>query len=238
MPDVKVGSVIDLQFKILGVPNQWRFQETIPVVWSEMRIEPFSGFRFRKYFYGTEPIDINSDYRWVAKDMPAFKDEPYMNSRDNYMSRYDFDMYSLILSYLVPSWNALSFRLEQDFQFGRAFKGSINLSKIASEIEQNTNSDEEKLSAAFDSIKRIKWDNNQRLFSSSRSLSYIQNKGTGNSADINLALFQLLKNLGIEAYPVALSTRDNGMISPAYVAFRKLNHVIVFAENIKRRLLS
>ena len=234
MPNVKEGSVIDLEFKVVGVPYDWHFQETIPVVWSEMKIEPYSTFRFRKYFYGFEPLFIQSDYRWVAKDVPAFKDEPFMNSRENYMTKFDFDMYSLILFYLAPDWNAISFQLENSSNFGIALKASRYLNDIADEIEHATHTDEEKIAAAYDTIKRIKWDHNQNLFASNPNLSYTFKKGIGNSADINLSLLQLIKKLGIEAYPVVLSTRKNGMLSPSYVAFRKLNHVIVYVKTAEK----
>jgi len=47
MPNVKEGSVIDLEIKYTGFPTVWYFQEEIPVVWSELRIEPLNYITYR-----------------------------------------------------------------------------------------------------------------------------------------------------------------------------------------------
>ncbi len=237
MPNVRVGSVIELQFTIAGAPLEWRFQQTIPVVHSEMTIEPYASFRFRKYFYGLEQLDVNDSYHWEANDVPAFRDEPFMNSRENYITKFDFDMYSMTLFYIAPTWDAISFHLSQVYPLGHAFKSSGYLNDIADGIIKTNDTEKEKIAAAYDSIKQIKWDHTQRLFPSNKSLSYAFHKKIGNSADINLALIQLLRKIGLEAYPVVLSTRDNGMLSPYYVSFRKLNHVIVFVKTPKKNYL-
>ena len=237
MPNARVGSVIELQFKIVGVPLEWRFQETIPVIHSEMTIEPYSSFRFRKYFYGLEQLDVNSDYYWEANDVPAFRDEPFMNSRENYITKFDFDMYSMTLFFIAPTWEAISFNLSHNSSLGDALRSSRYLNDIANGIIKTNETEKDKITAAYDSIKQIKWDHNQSLFPSTKSLSYPFHKQIGNSADINLALIQLLRKIGLEAYPVVLSTRDNGMLSPYYVSFRKLNHVIVFVKTSKKNYL-
>nr|NQU94325.1 hypothetical protein [Bacteroidota bacterium] len=48
---------------------------------------------------------------------------------------------------------------------------------------------------------------------------------------VNLILYQLLKKLDFEAFPVVISTRENGMLSPVYPSLNKLNHVIVYVKN-------
>ena len=73
MPNVKEGSIIDLMFSFSGFPDEWRFQEEIPVRWSELIIEPSTYFSLRKNFFGYQRLAENSDMRWVAKNVPAFK---------------------------------------------------------------------------------------------------------------------------------------------------------------------
>ena len=38
-PDVKPGSVIDLEYSHAGLPFEWRFQDIIPVVFNELLVE-------------------------------------------------------------------------------------------------------------------------------------------------------------------------------------------------------
>lgn len=55
------------------------------------------------------------------------------------------------------------------------------------------------------------------------------NKKIGNAADVNLNLVLLLRKLDIDANPVVLSTRDNGVLPAFSVSFDKLNYVIAHA---------
>ncbi len=52
MPDVKVGSVIDLEFRFQGIPAEWRFQEEIPVRYSELVFENSPYVKFTSNFFG------------------------------------------------------------------------------------------------------------------------------------------------------------------------------------------
>lgn len=56
-------------------------------------------------------------------------------------------------------------------------------------------------------------------------------KHSGNSATINLLLIGLLKKAGIDAFPVVLSTRDNGMINPLNASLNKLNYVLAYVKH-------
>src|SRR5690606_19846523 len=82
-------------------PN-WKFQSTIPIVWSEYRAAIPEFFIYEKYMQGYIPLatvesktNNNVDYketanRWVAKNVPAFREEPFMTSDVDYISRINF----------------------------------------------------------------------------------------------------------------------------------------------------
>lgn len=230
MPNVKVGSVIDMEFRYF-FPNEWNFQAVIPVKWSELVLETSPYIRFQKNSFGYIPFHITSSNRWVTKDVPAFKKEPYMNSINNYISKFEFD----ILDVSIPgryyqtyttSWEAVIRLLNESDYYGLALKGSLFLGDVANEIKEKYMTPEEKLKAAFESVKKIKWNEAERLFASSTSMGYVYKKQIGNSTDINFILIQLLKKLGLEADPVILSTRENGVLSPIYPSLNKLNYTI------------
>ena len=61
------------------------------------------------------------------------------------------------------------------------------------------------------------------------SLREAYKSGSGSSADINLTLVLLLRELGLEAYPVLLSTRENGIIHPAHPSLSSFNYVVAVA---------
>ncbi len=142
MPNVKVGSVIDIEFGHPLIPKEWRFQDVIPVKWSELVLEPTTILRFRKNMFGYEPLYINTENRYVGKDMPAFKAEPYMNSIENYITKFEFDILDInIPGYYktyTTSWEAIRVFLNDHEYFGKALTGAMYLNSVAKEIETKT----------------------------------------------------------------------------------------------------
>jgi hypothetical protein len=240
MPNVKEGSIIDIEFNYNGLPNEWRFQEEIPVRWSELVIESSPYVTFRQNFFGFERLSENTPTRWVAKDMPAFKKEPYMNSSKNYMTKYEIELLSISFppsggnstgTYrdFSTTWEAVNNRLEEHSYFGKVLQGCAFLNNIAKEIEKKYTLPFDRLKAAHEAIKKaVKWNENESVFSSTENLSTAFNKKIGNSGDINLILIQLLKKLDFDVYPVALSTRSNGFLSPVSPSLDKLNYVVAY----------
>lgn len=235
MPNVKVGSVIDVEFYYEGIPPYWSFQETIPVRWSELTIEENINFSIRKNFVGYVPLAESSNNRWVAKDVPAFKSEPYINNHKNYLSRLNIE----ILSIHIPgsfykdyatTWEAVAKILREDDDFGGRLYGlNLFLNELEKQIKSSTSSPEERMAKAYDAIKKIKWNDKNSIWANEYGLSYSFNKKIGNSADVNLNLVSLLRKLDIDANPVVLSTRGNGVLPPFSVSLNKLNYVIAQA---------
>ncbi|HEY4786455.1 MAG TPA: hypothetical protein VIH57_10420, partial [Bacteroidales bacterium] len=233
MPNVKEGSIIDLEFVFQGLPNEWRFQEEIPVRWSELIIEPSPYLDFSTSFTGFEPLAERSDMRWVSKNMPAFRKEPYMNDMSNYITKVDIELRSIVIPnafsyYGTTSWDAVNKNLYDDENFGGALTGSMYLNSVAKEIEKRYTDPLDKIKAAQAAIKKVKWNERNSLFSSVTSLGSAYNKKIGNSADINMMLIQLLRKLDFEAYPLALSTRDNGFLPFTKPTIDKFNYVLAY----------
>lgn len=241
MPNVKVGSVIDVEFYYPGLPSYWSFQEVYPVRWSELVIEQNINFSFRKNFTGYAPLSESSNERWVAKDVPAFKTEPYINNYENYLTRFNIELSSIhVPGYLykdfATDWKAVAKILREDDDFGgRTTNPNFFLNSIEKQIKQQTKDPQEQIAKAYEEIQKVKWNNESSLTASKEGLTHCYNKKIGNSADINLMLISLLRKLDIQAYPVAISTRDNGVLPPFSVSLDKLNYVLVQAivgENV------
>jgi hypothetical protein len=71
----------------------------------------------------------------------------------------------------------------------------------------------------------MKWDNLSRVFLT-QNLKSVYEKKSGSSADINLLLVTLLRELGLQSNPVILSTRSNGAVHPAQIMLNQFNYVI------------
>ncbi len=237
MPNVKVGSVIDIQFMYDGIPNEWDFQQEIPVVRSELVIEPSRYVTYNKNFYGYIGLTVNTPNRWVSENVPAFKAEPYMTSSKNYRSRFEFDIETISFPgyyrSFTTTWDAVRELLYGSTYFGSVLSADGYLKTVAKDIKSQCTSQDEMIKMAYDYTKQIKWDKTSRLFTDKTSLNSAFKEGKGNSSEVNLALVQLLRRLGLDAGPVVMSTRSNGRLSAIRPSLYKLNYVIaaVFTDN-------
>jgi hypothetical protein len=235
MPNVKVGSVLDIEFFYTGLPAYWSFQETIPVRWSELILEESTYFSFRKNFVGYNQVHQAETNRWIAKDVASFKSEPYVNNHENYLTRMNIEISSIHIpgtyyKEYATTWESVANTLRDANDFGKELNTiHFYLNDIEKEIKLSTTIPEERMAKAFEAIKKIKWNKIESIWPSQSSISLSYNKKIGNAADVNLNLVLLLRKLNIDANPVVLSTRDNGVL-PAYsVSFDKLNYVVVHA---------
>ncbi|MBS2099630.1 hypothetical protein [Carboxylicivirga linearis] len=235
LPNVKEGTVYDIQVTHEFLPGEFAFQEDLPVLHSELYLETSPYIEFRKRKVGFLPIQSDGKNTYYCDNMEAFKPEPFINSAENYKTKFEFD----ILNISVPgyyrsyttSWEAVNNRLASHTFFGHAiFSGSGYLSSIKKDIEADYTTPLEKVQAAYDAIKKIRWNEYKSVYTSTEALSSAYKEGEANSADINLMLMQLLLKLDLPALPVVLSTRDNGMLHIVYPSLEKLNYVIVWTE--------
>jgi hypothetical protein len=231
MPNVKVGSVIDIEYGFPGIPSEWRFQEEIPVLYSELILEESPVVRMRKNFVGYERLAYSTPTRWIARDMHAFKVEPLMNSIENYISKMKIDVLEFSGILFNTTWERVNKILKESPYFGMPATSSVYLNDLARFLSSRYNNREELLRAAYDTIRlRVNWNQKINVALSDDNISAIYKSGTGNSADINLMLFQLLKKMDFEVYPVALCTKDFGTISKYYPSIQQLNYAIVFVR--------
>jgi hypothetical protein len=242
-PNVRVGSVVDITYSYLGIPFEWRFQESIPVVFSDLTVEPSLMVTFSKMYFGFENIEEISPSRWQAHNLPAFKVEPYLRAYSNYITKFEFQVVSFGRPgspFYVPystSWEKIIENLLKSEAFGGMISTSAFLNDIAKEIKQKNLTVEEQINEAFDRIQQhIKWDGTKSIFPINARTSFLKNH-SGNSANINLCLVSLLRKIGIEAHPVVLSTRENGMISSHMPMMSKLNYVIAYVNHANHNLL-
>ncbi|HET6557043.1 MAG TPA: hypothetical protein VFG54_06980 [Prolixibacteraceae bacterium] len=235
MPNVKVGSIIDIEIAQSGLPTEFRFQETIPVKHAEIEIKSNPNIEFNRRQIGSITIRKDGDFTYYADNVPAFKNEPFMNSAENYMAKFEFDLLKVNLPGFyrnyTTTWESIDKLLRDNYYFGKVVFGSSNyLSEIADRIKDQHKDPLEKTRAAYEAIKTINWNKSESLTAYENTLSIPYKEKVANSAEINMMLCQLLTELNIEATPVVMSTRLNGTISPSIPSYSKLNYTIACAN--------
>jgi hypothetical protein len=232
-PDVREGSIIEYTYKRNGGSLvslfTWYFQTTVPVMHSEyyMRIPNF--LSYKTIYGGYESIDIANhksvmeqggvqsiEHHWVMKDIPVLKEEPYMPDMSNYYSRVEFELSGIDIpgqmthNYL-KSWPDFQKTLIADEDF---YKVTNKCNFLKDSVKRIVEGKEgiDRVRAIHDFVVRhVKWNKKERRMASS-SPKQIYREGIGNSADINLMYTGLLRLAEVEAYPVILGTRSNGII--------------------------
>ena len=242
LPNVKVGSVIEYKYTIIsgftGYIPTWYFQREIPVKKAKLDVSIPEKYKFKvlmrgyesykvsKQYKDTEKVGIfyNNNYSWEAEHMPAFKKEAYIACVKDYLNSVEFE-----LSRSNPyqsSWESMCKILNESKYFGDQLYGGSYLQKAVKSIKNESKNELDLLTKAYTYIKNsIKWNNKYGKYTTSTLRKAFKEK-SGNVADINLMLIVLLRKLGFEAYPVILSTKDNGILHPAQITLSKYNYVI------------
>lgn len=254
MPNIKEGSVIEYSYKKqtpMGIshnPTTWYFQQGIPVERSDYKITIPAYFYYRMIMNGYLPLahnenkDVNISefninglqYHFVVLDAPAFRDESYITTESDYLSKIDFELASvnwpsvLIQDFSLDYKNLNKTLLESE-QFGQQLKRNGFLKDIASEIKAKYQDSTDRIQTAVNYIvKNVKFNGGSSIYTT--GLKKVFEKKTGDAADINLMLVALLREIGYDANPVILSTRDHGRIHEQYALMRRFNYVVAHIE--------
>ena len=172
-----------------------------------------------------------SKYRWVINNVPAFISEPMLNSRDNYITQMGFELNSTHFpnsryKNYTHTWEDINNTLWTNQWFGGQIKGGSFLKSTVKEINSSASSSIDKTMQAFQWVKKnIKWNSYNSIYPDYTLAKAFKEK-TGNSSDVNLILTTLLRKLGLDANPVILSTRKNGLVNPYFPMLSQFNYVI------------
>ncbi|WP_158795718.1 DUF3857 domain-containing protein [Pedobacter sp. L105] len=200
------------------------------------------------YFTGTnnsKPETVTStstETQYFAENIPAIKSENYITTLQDYISKIGFELTSTSFpgsSYkdYSSSWPKIVNEMMNEEKFGQFIKHDNYSKGLSSTIVKTEKDPELQTNLIFDYIKNnIKWNGKYSYYTTETNQRTVLDKKSGNSADINLSLFLLLKAAGINCYPVLLSTRANGA-HPGYPLETKFNNVIVQVEIGDKKLL-
>ena len=240
----------------------WSFQGEYPCLWSEYQVDMPNFFQYVTLGHGYANYDINktdsrsvqfrltipggaeSDdhqtfedmvvtHRWVMKNVPALKEEPFTTSLENYKARIEFQLsrYNFIaFQYykdVMGNWKSVSEGLLQEEDFGIDLdKGNGWMDDELKPVLQDATSEKEKAHRIFAFIRdKFNCTSHASLYMSDPLKTVFKNKH-GNEAELNLLLVAMLRHEKIAADPVILSTRSNGFANEIYPLLSRFNYVI------------
>ncbi len=244
-PEVKVGSIIEYKYKHNGIGLiNWYFQHSIPVKVSryvldfpdyiQMRNTPFCS---RKYERKEESKGARVAQSYLMKEIPGFRNESNVINEEAYMDRLE----TTISAYKEASglwknrninWLQVIRFLMEDEDFGIQLKRDIpRTTDLDLELAQ-VKDDYSRMKTIHAYVrKNMAWNEYYGIWAlDGVKAAWKDKKGT--AGEINLILVNLLRNAGLDAKPVLVSTHENGMVNATdagtydYPGFNQFNKVL------------
>lgn len=249
IPNVKEGSIIEYTYRVnygsWSSLSAWYFQTSIPVLHSEYIVKLPEYFTYKQLMTGYIPLEnversvetgrfqdatFNTNVaRYVAKNVPAFKEEPYMTTSQNYISKIKYELSSIAIpgrmyeTRMPASYLALAKDIAGGDYYGKSLENNKYLSDEIAQITADSKTDLEKIQALYEHVR----DNYEIDYEvMAEGLRRIQTLKKGYPSDLNRMLTSLLRESGYDANIVRISTRKHGLLHPIYASPANFNHSI------------
>ncbi len=174
-----------------------------------------------------EMSEVETEFE--MKDIPALKEEPYVDNIQNYRYTIVYELESTAFpnqprKKYSNTWGEVARAIYEFENFGEQLQDGRFLKEEVAKISDSTKSLRERMQLAFDFVKSEYTWNGQMSKYAEQDLKKTFQTRTGNVADINLTLILLLRECGLKANPVLLSTREHG--KPVFPTIEGFNYVI------------
>lgn len=259
----------------LSNPPDWKFQNRIPTLYSEYVLNAIPFYEYSYAAQGMQKFDFTKSetsktkrtfgsvvesygrnigsgiqfndviHTFVMKDIPAFRDEDYITSVEDYIQKLDFQL-SVIhkptgaSEALMTDWETMIETLLESKYIGKYIDDSEKVAKkeILEQIEINGETEIHRAAQVIDYMKsNYRWNRTLGKGSTEKAKDVVEIKN-GNVGELNLLLAGTLRAAGIEAKPVILSTRNNGRIKKEFPYDPSFNYVVVLVETKERAFLA
>ncbi|MFK5957245.1 MAG: DUF3857 domain-containing protein [Lutibacter sp.] len=184
--------------------------------------------------FRSQDINFTTNVTTIEKDnMPALFEESYVNNINNYSAGVQYELSSIkmpndIIKYYSQSWEDVAKTIYKAEEFGRELNKSNYFKDDLELILKKYSGQEQVVLAIFNFVKqKVKWNNYKGIFTD-KGVKKAYKSGSGNTADINLMLISMLREAKINAHPIILSTRDQGI--PIFPTIDGFNYVIAAVE--------
>jgi len=268
LPNVKVGSIIEYKY-VLRSENLMKFpdfdiQFNIPVDYFYYKTQIPEFYIYKPILIGGIPLETESKFTsasqsfdnaysqtssfsykqiesfYKGKDVPALKEEPYINNLENYRGSIQQELERVRLpdqpvkDYSL-TWEGVAKTIFKDDSFGKQLNQTTLFTDDLNKLLPNVEDKNERLNLIFTYVKnRMNWDEINSCYTE-KGVEKAYKDQTGNVAEINFILINMLRGAGIEANPVLVSTIQNGL--PVYPTRTGFNYVIAAAEIDGKRIL-
>ena len=254
IPNVKEGCILEYSYTVftpLNVsdkPNTWYFQSSSPTLWSEYEFSVPDWIYYQVIMGGYLPMAHNSNervnitsgyskftglgtkYTFAVKDAPAFKNESFITTSSDYVSKVEFELSSVsipgeMIKNYSTSYTDINKTLTESDNFGQKLRKTNYLKETIAKFNAITDKKEKLEKVYYYMNHYMDLDENYgRVFVSDLKKAFENKKGT--PSEQNLIFTAMLREMDYEANPVILSTRDNGKINENFALLDRFNYTV------------
>ena len=256
-PQLEAGVIIEYKYRILSDRfynlSPWYFQSDIYTMESRLKVIIAPGFHYNVSYQNipgpsqqpeiVEKLDVDysdglkkKEITWTLNDLPPITNEPYMSCKEDYRSFIKFQL----LSYTSPrtggvykyveDWPQLGKERGERFDIYRNKRKQIK--QLAEEITAGLVIPLEKSKALYRYVTSNFATSREynSYFRVNEKLSELLETKQGSEEELNLLLTWLHDEIGMVAFPVLISTRNNGHVVVENPSISQFNHIICYVE--------
>ncbi|MGB7787065.1 MAG: hypothetical protein WBL27_13265 [Salinimicrobium sp.] len=255
-PAVQPGAVLVYSYQ-LETPyifkyQPWWFQEDIPKVYTRYLALIPGNYRYNIKMVGNLKLaEENNDIKkncfrirgypnpadcsrseYVMRDVPAWKEEKYLTSARNYISRLEYELEEIIMpdgfkKRYTKSWEDVDKELRSDNDLGKQLRKTKWVRGVLPEAISKLPNDLKKAQSIYNFVRdNYTWNGDYNLFVDVSIKDLLEEK-TGGISAINILLHNLYVEEGFDVLPVLSSTRSNGIPTRLYPVLSEFNYLMV-----------
>jgi hypothetical protein len=225
-PNVSPGSVLELTYKSEnGTLADIDLQYDIPVKRIAIEVRNESRVDLEVLQNPRALIDLNrnenvNSINISAKNVPPLEKESHIYDMEMYRAKLSLNIVAIGYSVTLNSWEEYAKQLFQGGEFERQLASRGFYKDDMERVIAGETTDLGKAEKIYTYIKNeINWNEESKFYPKTRIREVYKDK-TGSDSDINALYISMLKSVGIDAHPVLVSSKSNGIsLRPSYHAF-------------------
>ena len=191
-----------------------------------------SGFNTTRQSASTDAVMARvTNYRWAMKNLPAFRNELYMTTAEDYVDRISFQLVGEQFPNqgyrnVSGTWSKIDDELLGDENFGLQLdRGNFLKDQLQGLAAKYPVLPERAAAVRLLVMSAVRYDGTDRLYTTA-SLRKAFDARHGTSADVNLLLIAALRAAGVPAHPLLLSTRNHGRVNQNQPMLDRFNYAV------------
>ena len=253
-PNVKAGSVVEFRFtkveKNIWDIDSWIAQDEIPTAYAQRTIIIPTESRLKEKIYGDDTIGQREELltrggpdrikrTYFKENIKAFRAEPFMSSYKDNLLRVAFLFIPhsnfFVDAFTSPQtiWNYIGNVLLRASYFGEQIKKQIPGTESLIDSAKKISPLSSRINFIYETVKKHAPAKPEQTWHPDDIVEAWNDK-TGNTAELNLILLNLLQKANVQCYPLLVSTREHGKVNADFPSAGQLNGVDALALDSTR----